>query len=157
MLNILKRLGLFALLAAFLAPLALQANVLERNISIAEQTLVVSGAEAAGSETSLLQKYVSQAAKQVDAMGMEAFTPAQRAAIARNPNLQAMFRGSQIDKLARNLAAENPALTGLIGKVNKGADFINPSTGQWWDMTTPGQWAAHVKKYGPNGTLLTTQ
>jgi hypothetical protein len=113
--------------------------------------------EAAGSETSLLQKYVSQAAKQVDAAGMEAFTPAQRAAIARNPNLQAMFRGSQIDKAARELIKSDPVVAGLNGMVNKGADFINRATGQWWDMTTPGQWAAHAQKYGPGGTLLITK
>jgi hypothetical protein len=112
---------------------------------------------APGSETSILQKYVSQAAKRVDALGDAAFTPKQLAAIARNPNLRPMFRGSQIDKMARALVAEDPAVSGLLGKINKGADFINSSTGQWWDMTTQGQWAAHVQKYGAGGTLLLTE
>jgi hypothetical protein len=51
-----KRLGLVAVLIAFLAPLALNANVLERSISIYGSELVESGVVAAGNGTNALPR-----------------------------------------------------------------------------------------------------
>jgi hypothetical protein len=57
-----------------------------------------------------------------------------------------MFHGRQVDKMTPALVAEDLAVSGLLGKINKGTDFINSSTGQWLNMTTQDQWPAHVRK-----------
>jgi hypothetical protein len=93
----------------------------------------------------------------VDALGDAAFTPRQFSAIQNNPSLRPMYRGNRIDVMARGFVKEDPALTFLQSSYNRGPDFVDPLTGRWWDMTTPGQWPAHVQKYGPGGTLLSTK
>ena len=90
-------------------------------------------------------------------MGDAAFTPRQLQAIQRNPNLRAMYRGNRIDVRARRYIENDPNLSHLTSNYKNGPDFVNPNTGQWWDITTPQQWQAHVDKYGPHGTLLNTQ
>jgi hypothetical protein len=72
------------------------------------------------------------------------------------PGLEAAFRGERIDTFAKESAALDPRLeaTQITGRFQRGADFIDPVTGNWWDVTTPGSWAAHVLKYGPGGTML---
>lgn len=117
---------------------------------------VVAG-EVAKTTTGRLQSYVSQAAKEVDALGDAAFTPKQLQAIQRNPNLRAMYRGNRIDVRARQLIKNDPVLSPLKSNYTRGADFVDPATENWWDMTTPGSWPSHVNKYGPGGTLLRTQ
>jgi hypothetical protein len=107
--------------------------------------------------TERLQSYVSQASKEVDALGDAAFTPKQLQAIQRNPNLRAMYRGNRIDVRARQLIKNDPVLSPLKSNYTRGADFVDPATGNWWDMTTSGSWPAHVNKYGSGGTLLRTQ
>ena len=62
-----------------------------------------------------------------------------------------------IDKRVRIEVQNDPFLRHLQGRPNRGADFIDPATENWWDMTTPAQWPAHVQKYGPGGTLLPTR
>jgi hypothetical protein len=110
--------------------------------------------------TDRLQRCTTQAAETVLSLGDDAFTPAQLAAIQRNPALKPMFTGYQTDKMARELARIDPLTASVVGKINKGPDFVDIITGQWWDMTTTGQWGAHLDKYapdyGPNGTLLDT-
>lgn len=109
------------------------------------------------STTAKLQTYVTRAAKIVDAAGPAAFTPKQFAAIQRNPNLAPMYRGNRIDVMARTLIKSDPTLSFLISNYTRGADFVHPGTGNWWDMTTPNAWPAHVARYGTGGTLLTTK
>ncbi len=106
--------------------------------------------------TQKLQDHVTTAAKEVDALGDAAFTKKQLDAIKRNPNLRPMFRGNRIDVKARRAIERNPDLQHLKSNYTKGADFVNPETAEWWDMTTPGQWLDHVARYGTGGTLLTT-
>lgn len=108
------------------------------------------------STTERLQSYVTKAAKEVDALGDEAFTPRQLQAIKRHPYLRAMFRGNRIDVKVRGMIKNDPALSHLQSNYNKGPDFVDPLTGRWWDITTPGAWPAHVRKYGDNGTILPT-
>jgi hypothetical protein len=112
---------------------------------------------AAKSTTGRLQSYVTKAAREVDALGDAAFTPKQFQAIQRNPNLRAMYRGNRIDVRARAMIKNDPVLSPLKSNYTRGADFVDPATGRWWDMTPPGAWPAHVKKYGSGGTLLRTQ
>lgn len=107
--------------------------------------------------TNRLQRYVIMAASEVDALGNAAFAPRQFTAIQRNPSLRPMFRGNRIDVMARYLIRNDSNLFHLNSNYSRGADFVNPATGQWWDMTTPGSWTMHVRKYGPGGTLLRTQ
>jgi RHS repeat-associated protein len=113
------------------------------------------------STTQRLQFHVSRAAREVDAAGDAAFTPKQFEALTNNPNLRPMFRGNRIDVRARRYVSEDSALSHLESNYNRGADFVNPMSGRWWDMTTPGQWQRHIVRYrdsyGGNGTLLRTQ
>jgi len=73
-----------------------------------------------------------------------------------NPGLKRAFTGERIDTFAKESAAADPRLQGIqiTGRFQRGADFVDPATGRWWDITTQRQWAAHEKLYGPNGTLL---
>ena len=111
--------------------------------------------------TERLQYYVTKASKEVDELGDAAFTIKQLQAIQRNPNLRAMVRGNRIDVRARGYIMEDEVLKyRLKSNYSKGPDFIDKKTGEWWDMTTPGEWEKHINKYkntfGPNGTLLKT-
>lgn len=107
--------------------------------------------------TKKMQTYVNQAVKAVDELGDAAFTPRQLAAIKRNPALRPAYRGNRIDVMARDLIKNDPALKMLKSNYTRGADFVDPLTGSWWDMTTPAQWQNHVNKYGPGGILLKTK
>ncbi|HEY2028896.1 MAG TPA: RHS repeat-associated core domain-containing protein [Myxococcales bacterium] len=78
-------------------------------------------------------------------------TPAQEAAAARNPALNAMFEGTQIDALVKEYARFDPRLSGIqITPAGVfGPDFYDATAGTWWDVTTAGQWADHVMRYTP--------
>lgn len=103
-----------------------------------------------------MQQHVTRAAKEVDVLGNAALTPKQLRASLKNPNLRAAYRGNRIDVRARRIIENDPTLQHLKSNYRKGADFVDPNTGQWWDMTTPAQWQKHVEKYGKGGTLLRT-
>ncbi|WP_103072486.1 hypothetical protein [Aquimarina sediminis] len=118
---------------------------------------VASTAGKAASTTKRLQSHVTRAAKKVDALGDKAFTRGQRRALKRNPYLRPAFRGNRIDVKARRMIENDSKLNNLQSNYNRGPDFVDPATGNWWDMTTPGSWSSHVKKYGPGGTFLNTQ
>ncbi len=107
--------------------------------------------------TERLQSYVNKAAKQVDEAGDKAFTPKQLSAMKRKPYLRPMFRGNRIDVKTRQLMKDDPNLRHLEGRYTNGPDFRDPSSGNWWDITTQGAWQSHVRKYGAGGTLLDTK
>jgi len=110
------------------------------------------------SQTVELRSLTTEAAQQVDALGMAAFSPRQQAAILRYPRLQSAYRGSAVDSLVRQSASQDNFLRQLTGSPNRGPDFLDPyASGVWWDITTPAQWPAHVSKYGLGGTLLPTR
>ncbi len=92
----------------------------------------------------------------VKAIRYEGFTEGQARALVNNPGLEAAFRGERIDTFAKESAALDPRLEGIqiTGRFRRGADFIDPVTGNWWDITTPGSWASHVLRYGLGGTML---
>ncbi|RPJ87305.1 MAG: RHS repeat protein [Acidobacteria bacterium] len=107
--------------------------------------------------TRRLRQYVGQAEAYVDSLGDAAFTPRQRAAIQRHPWLRKMYRGSAIEVKVRVDIRGDPLLQGLKGNPSYGPDFVDAGTGVWWDITTQGQWQAHVGKYGQGGILLRTK
>lgn len=109
------------------------------------------------SQTTELRALTSEAAAEVDSLGMATFTARQQRAIISHPNLQAAFRGSAIDRRVRAAVQNDPFLRQLQGSPNRGADFIDPYSESWWDMTTPAQWPKHIQQYGPGGTLLPTK
>jgi hypothetical protein len=106
--------------------------------------------------TERLQGHVDRAVADIDAAGINALTPAQRAAAANNLQLLPAFRGNRIDVAARRAIKEDTWLPPLKSNYSRGADFVN-SIGEWWDMTTPGQWLKHVEKYGADGVRLATE
>jgi hypothetical protein len=93
--------------------------------------------------------------------GTEGYTSAQEHALINNPGLAAAFRGSQIDSFFKELVLDDPALSHLqvTPRFQFGPDVFNPETQEWWDVTTPDQWDAHLSKCGMfgNGTPLFTQ
>jgi RHS repeat-associated protein len=110
--------------------------------------------------TRRLQALTDEATEYVDNLGMAAYTPRQQAAMAKNPNLAPAYRGSAIDRRFKLLTELDPDLTHV--QTSKPFQFmpdvVDPASGQWWDLTTAGQWQAHLNKYtptyGPNGTLI---
>ena len=68
-----------------------------------------------------------------------------------------MYRGNRIDVRARAYINADPVLHQLQSNYSRGADFLDPNTPSWWDMTTPNEWQKHVNKYGSGGTLLNTK
>jgi RHS repeat-associated protein len=59
------------------------------------------------------------------------------------------FRGTIIDALGKNRATAAWDLSGLraTSRGRYGPDFWNPATRRSWDLTTPGQWGRHVRRY----------
>ena len=95
---------------------------------------------------SLLQGHVDAA---VERFGAEGLTPKQLAAVAKNPNLEPAFTGERIHTFFGESVGADPALQHLelTPRFQFGPDVIDPLTGRWYDVTTPGQWPAHVLKY----------
>jgi RHS repeat-associated protein/uncharacterized repeat protein (TIGR01451 family) len=110
--------------------------------------------------TRRLQRLADEATEYVDSQSMAAYTPKQRVAIMRYPNLASAYRGSVIDERFKLLIELDPDLTHLqtAKSFQFMPDVVDPVSGQWWDLTTAGQWQAHLNKYvpiyGPNGTLV---
>lgn len=104
-----------------------------------------------------MRKHVTNAAKEIDSKGLKALTLKQAAAVNKNSNLYPAFRGNRIDVKARQKIGNDIFLKPFEIKSNytNGPDFTRGI--YWWDMTTKNQWSNHVKKYGPNGTLLNTK
>lgn len=80
----------------------------------------------------------------------EGLTEAQIEAVAKEPGMESLFRGERIDFFMRESVAEDPWLSETLESTPRGQfgpDFYNPSTSVWYDVTTLGQWGAHVAKY----------
>jgi RHS repeat-associated protein len=104
-----------------------------------------------------LQQLTTRAAREIDSLGDQAFTPAQLRAILNNPRLQPLFRGLQIDKMVRKLVEVQPELAARVtGRINKGVDFTDSATGEIFDITTRAQTQAKIKKFGPKVQVLET-
>lgn len=101
--------------------------------------------------TNQLQNIARRAAKEFESTG---FTPRQLKAIARRPGLEPAYKGSQIDTIFKRIVGDEMPGLEVTPRFKRGPDVIDPETGRWWDLTTPGQWPNHVKKYGPDGTPI---
>ena len=91
---------------------------------------------------------MSQAVADYDS-GVISISARQARAAARNPNLEATFRGQVIDSAVKNAVRNDPELGHLwVSRSGEfGPDFHDIGTGTWWDVTTPGQWLNHVDAY----------
>jgi RHS repeat-associated protein len=103
--------------------------------------------------TSILSEHVAGAQARLASEGL---TRGQVAARVDHPGLERAFMGERIDTFAKESAALDPRLQGIeiTGRFRPGADFKDPITGRWWDITTAAQWRAHELLYGPGGTIL---
>jgi hypothetical protein len=108
--------------------------------------------------TARLQGHVDAAVADYES-GAIGMSPNQARAAAVNPNLEPAYRGSVIDQATKTRIVADPGLdVSVTPNFQFGPDVYNTS-GNWWDMTTPGQWQAHVDKYTPGfgtGTILRT-
>lgn len=94
-----------------------------------------------------LKIHVDQA---IERFSTEGFSPGQEAALERAPNLARAFRGSRIDKFAKESILQDPELAEIIAApdfINE-PDIIDSIFPTWFDITTRAQWAAHVSTYG---------
>jgi hypothetical protein len=91
---------------------------------------------------------------------VEGFTKDQTAAIeqattegVRN-GLRRMSYGERIDTFVKETLLGDPALGHLrvSERYQPGPDFFDSATGRWYDLTTTGEWADHVARYGTSGT-----
>jgi hypothetical protein len=98
--------------------------------------------------TSILQGHVDNAVAQYES-GEIGMSEAQAARKVTNPRLEPAFRGQVIDAAAKQAILSDPALEGLyVTRSGEfGPDISDPISDRWWDITTPGQWGAHVARY----------
>jgi RHS repeat-associated protein len=82
---------------------------------------------------------------------MQGFTLRQSLRIALNQNIRAAFQGERIDTFFKFIVQQRNLPVQITGRFIKGPDIISPTLNLWWDLTTQGQWAAHVARYGLNG------
>jgi len=82
----------------------------------------------------------------------EGFTARQAARLSVNPRLEAAYRGERVDTFFKEAVRLDPRLSHLqiTSRFKFGPDVYDPATRVWWDVTTPGEWAGHVKKYTPS-------
>jgi hypothetical protein len=97
-----------------------------------------------------LSRHVAAALQRFASQG---FTQNQVRALVRKPGLRSVFQGERIDTFVKETVANDPSLSGLdiTGRGVFGADFVDLATSRWYDVTTPGEWVAHVARYGPGG------
>ena len=82
--------------------------------------------------------------------------PQERAA-TDEPWLRPIFEGNVIDQAVKDAAAKDPELESLyITRPGEfGPDFLDlnslPGKPRWYDVTTRGDWAAHVRRYADFG------
>ena len=87
-------------------------------------------------------------------MGGVTLTAKQTAALSKNPQLAAAFKGTQLDKAVKEVVNTNRFFTDFLKLESSpafkfGPDFVMRGSNVWWDITTKGQWAKHISKYGP--------
>ncbi len=98
--------------------------------------------------TAELQACLRQGIKQATNKGL---TNAQSAVAEELPWMEQIFKGERVDWCFRQAFLRNPKLmeSGLqmTPRGVFGPDVFSNSLKVWWDVTTEGQWAAHVLKY----------
>jgi hypothetical protein len=98
-----------------------------------------------------LEAYAARAVAQLESGELQ-LSEAQALAGAEDANLAAAYRGQVLDRAVKSAAAADPELEFIyITRSGEfGPDFYNLNTGQWYDLTTLGQWSAHMSKYAPS-------
>jgi len=98
--------------------------------------------------TAVLKSHVDDAVAKYES-GAIGMSRAQAQAAAKNPGLEAAFRGSVIDDAAKATISADPALMHLsvTPRFRFGPDVFDDNAKLWWDMTTEGQWQRHLAKY----------
>ena len=94
---------------------------------------------------SQLQSHLEDA---IQRFNQEGFTDAQMSRLATNPTLEAAFQGERIDTFFKEAVSADPNLQLLqtTPRFQFGPDVYDAANSRWWDVTTPGQWGAHVAK-----------
>jgi hypothetical protein len=106
----------------------------------------------------------------IEKYNVEGMSPGREDLAARDPGSVARSRGSTIDGSAKATIMQDPELADAVTApdffkdpdVFMPAETLGPGEGSpvWADITTPEQWLAHVRKYGPRlggGALLPTR
>lgn len=95
-----------------------------------------------------LRMHVDAAIERFEVEGM---TPAQENATLERPQSGEMYRGSRIDEFAKASIMNDPDLAEVITAPDFVAepDILDSVMPDWFDITTPAAWQAHVVKYGP--------
>ena len=91
----------------------------------------------------------------LDTFEAKGLTPRQARRVAVNSRLEPAARGERLDTFFKQSVLSDPRLQNLVvtPRFRFGPDVIDPVTGRWYDVTTPGHWPAHLK-YGPGGVPL---
>lgn len=114
------------------------------------EAIATMGADAT---TAALQEHLSGA---IERFEVERFTELQENALIDNPGLEPLFRGQRIDsffKESLNNAIESGTDLRLSNLYVARSGELGPdvfdlgSMNQWWDVTIPGSWAAHISRY----------
>jgi RHS repeat-associated protein len=97
-------------------------------------------------ETEMLRAHMEKA---IARYGEEGVTERQANALINRPGLKEAFRGERIDTFFKESVSLDPELSHLdvTPRFRFGPDVYNIETKQWWDVTTPGEWAKHLGKY----------
>jgi hypothetical protein len=98
----------------------------------------------------VLNEHAEAAARRLQAQGL---TRRQAARAATDPDMRSMFEGERLDTFMRASVEADPRLAHLEStpRGTFGPDFVDRAADQWYDLTTPGEWRDHVRKYGPGG------
>jgi len=115
--------------------------------------LTTEDAQDAPEETVALGEQLRGWANQAYQDGKQALTEAQQRALEDNPGLRRAFLGwnahARLADLVELAQREGQLPSGLV--VVKpglfGPDIIDEATQTWYDLTTPGQWTAHLRRY----------
>jgi hypothetical protein len=85
----------------------------------------------------------------LDRFASEGFTEEQAAKLEESPSMAATWRGDRIDSFFKEAVRNDPRLDHLsiTERFKFGPDVFDSVTSVWWDVTTTGEWAAHVGKY----------
>jgi uncharacterized membrane protein HdeD (DUF308 family) len=121
-------------------------NTAKENLKLAEAGRAISDTAAVADR---LQSIVSEEAAKFDT-GVTGMSPEQAKAAATGGPGVATQRGVVINNQVKARILAEAQLAGLMvtPEGTFGPDVYDPLTKRWWDVTTPEQWDAHVKKYG---------
>ena len=95
----------------------------------------------------------AQAARGVDAL-RGALSPAERAAMDDNPGLTSRMLGQAVHRSTADTLDE--AYPGRFLYSTRGPDFVDTTTGEKLELTTPGEVASHLTPPGDDSVTMCT-